>query len=109
MIAPRVAASRAGDGLPIPHLSELACSLAAIKQHGLRPSFTRAVWQLRLPFASIERHELEPLFLAASIKIHRTLRMSPAMAAGVTDRLWDVNDLVALWESYEQRRAERAA
>ncbi len=43
------------------------------------------------------------------IKIHRTLRMSPAMAAGVTDRLWDVNDLVALWESYEQRRAERAA
>jgi hypothetical protein len=43
------------------------------------------------------------------IKIHRTLRMSPAMAAGVTDRLWDVNDLVALWEAYEQRRAERAA
>ena len=40
------------------------------------------------------------------IKIHRTLRMSPAMAAGVTDRLWNVEDLVALWESYE-RRAER--
>ncbi len=39
------------------------------------------------------------------IKIHRTLRTSPAMAAGVTDRLWDVADLVALWESYEQRRA----
>jgi len=42
------------------------------------------------------------------IKIHRTPRMSPAMAAGVTDRLWDVSDLVALWEQYE-RRAERAA
>jgi IS1 family transposase len=42
------------------------------------------------------------------IKVHRTLRMSPAMAAGVTDHLWDVQDLVALWESYE-RRAGRAA
>jgi hypothetical protein len=42
------------------------------------------------------------------IKIHRTLRMSPAMTAGVTDRLWKVSDLVALWESYE-REAEKAA
>src|SRR6266404_2864616 len=48
-------------------------------------------------------------FVYNFIKIHRTLRMSPAMAAGVTDRLWDVNDLVALWEAYEQRRAERVA
>ena len=35
------------------------------------------------------------------IQIHRTLRCSPAMAAGVTGKLWDVKDLVALWESYE--------
>jgi len=48
-------------------------------------------------------------FVYNFIKIHRTLRMSPAMAAGVTDRLWDVNDLVALWEAYEERRAERVA
>jgi IS1 family transposase len=42
------------------------------------------------------------------IKIHRTLRVTPAMAAGVTDRLWDVEDLVAAWEASE-RRLERAA
>ena len=30
------------------------------------------------------------------------------MAAGVTDRLWEVHDLVALREAYERRRAERA-
>jgi IS1 family transposase len=39
------------------------------------------------------------------IKIHRTLRVSPAMAAGVTDRLWSVSDLVDLWESEEVKRA----
>src|ERR1700693_5874099 len=43
------------------------------------------------------------------IKIRRTLRTSPAMAAGVTDRLWSVEDLVALSEGYEQRREQRAA
>jgi IS1 family transposase len=36
------------------------------------------------------------------IKIHRTLRVSPAMAAGVTDHLWSVSDLVDLWESKEK-------
>jgi IS1 family transposase len=35
------------------------------------------------------------------IQIHRTIRMSPAMAACVTHKLWNVHDLVALWESYE--------
>ena len=43
-----------------------------------------------------------------SIKIHRTLRVSPAMAAGVTDHPWSVSDLVDLWEEYE-RGLERAA
>src|ERR1035438_9768858 len=42
------------------------------------------------------------------IKINRTLRTTPAMAAGVTNRLWDVADLVTAWESWE-RRGERAA
>jgi len=47
-------------------------------------------------------------FASNFIKIHRTLRVTPAMAAGVTDKLWDVGDLVSLWESYEAR-GQRAA
>jgi IS1 family transposase len=30
------------------------------------------------------------------VRIHQTLRVAPAMAAGVTDRLWDVSDIIAL-------------
>jgi IS1 family transposase len=43
------------------------------------------------------------------IKIHRTLRVTPAMAAGVTTRLWEVEDLVALWEARERNAEQRAA
>lgn len=39
------------------------------------------------------------------ISVHGALRMSPAMAAGVTPKLWDVEDLVSLWESYERAEA----
>lgn len=41
------------------------------------------------------------------IKIHRTLRVTPAMAAGVTDHLWDAGNLVGLLEAEEM--AKRAA
>ena len=42
------------------------------------------------------------------IRIHSTLRVTPAMAAGVTNRLWEVADVVALLEA-EERDTPRAA
>jgi hypothetical protein len=39
------------------------------------------------------------------IKIHRSLRMTPAMAAGVTNRLLDVSNLVALLVESESTKA----
>lgn len=32
------------------------------------------------------------------VRIHKTLSVTPAMAAGVTDRLWELRDLVELEE-----------
>ena len=39
------------------------------------------------------------------IKIHTSLRVTPAMAAGVTTRLFDVSDLVALLIEAESKKA----
>jgi hypothetical protein len=45
-------------------------------------------------------------FAYHSIKIHRKLRVTPAMAAGLTDRLWEGGDLFGLLEA-EGREQER--
>ena len=35
------------------------------------------------------------------VRIHKTLRVTPAMAAGITDRLSEISDIVALIEAKE--------
>jgi IS1 family transposase len=35
------------------------------------------------------------------VRIHQTLRVTPAMAAGVTDKLWEVTDIVEMLEQWE--------
>ncbi len=37
------------------------------------------------------------------VRIHKTLRVTPAMAAGIADRLWEIGDIVALIEKAESR------
>ena len=36
------------------------------------------------------------------VRIHQTLRVTPAMAAGATDRLWSIEDIVRLLEKVEE-------
>jgi hypothetical protein len=35
------------------------------------------------------------------VRIHQTLEVTPAIAAGVTDKLWEMEDLVAMLEQWE--------
>ena len=43
------------------------------------------------------------------VRIHQTLRVTPAMQAGVTERLWDLNDIVAVVEAWEaDQKAENS-
>ena len=56
----------------------------------------------------IENHEAAVAlnyFVYNFIKIHRTLRTTPAMAAGVTSTLWEGSDLVALLVESEFQKA----
>jgi IS1 family transposase len=43
------------------------------------------------------------------VKVHSKLRMSPAMAAGVADRLWDIGDIVKLVEAAESKPGKRGS
>jgi hypothetical protein len=42
------------------------------------------------------------------VRLHQTLKVSPAMAAGVTDRLWEMVDVVDVLDAIEAKR-KRAA
>lgn len=41
------------------------------------------------------------------VRIHKTLRCSPAMAAGVTDRLWELEDIAALIDAAASKPGRR--
>lgn len=51
-------------------------------------------------------HSLALYFLYYNfVRIHKTLKVAPAMAAGVSDRLWGMEDIVALIDARNERRA----
>jgi hypothetical protein len=43
------------------------------------------------------------------VKIHKAHRLTPTMAAEITDKLWSVEDIVALVEAAEPKSAKRGA
>ena len=43
------------------------------------------------------------------VRIHSKLRVTPAMAAGVTDRLWEIADIAALIEAREEAPKKRGS
>jgi hypothetical protein len=41
------------------------------------------------------------------VRIHKTLRTTPAMAANVTKRLWEIGDIVDVLEAWEANNAKK--
>lgn len=49
-----------------------------------------------------------PLFRSRNLcRIHKSLRTTPAMAAGVTDHVWSVADIVSIIDAAESAPAKR--
>jgi len=55
-------------------------------------------------FASVGQGDLSQFH-----SIHQTLKITPTMAAGVTSRLWEMNDIVDVLEPWEAKGERPAA
>jgi hypothetical protein len=69
-----------------------------VRMHPRR--FTR----LTNAFSKIENHAHSVAMFAMYynvVRIHKTLRTTPAMAAGITSRLWEIGDIVGVLEAWE--------
>jgi hypothetical protein len=66
---------------------------------------TRRFTRLTNAFSKkVENHALSVALFAMYynfVRIHKTLRVTPAMAAGVTDKLWEIGDVVKALEKWE--------
>jgi hypothetical protein len=52
----------------------------------------------------VENHALSVALFAMYynfVRIHKTLRVTPAMAAGMTEKLWEIDDVVKVLEDWE--------
>src|SRR5258705_1812257 len=60
------------------------------------------------PIAMTREQEMAIHFMHYNfVRIHQTLRITPAMAAGVTTKLWDLTDMVRVIEDWETARSAK--
>jgi hypothetical protein len=68
--------------------------------------FTRLTYAFSKKLAN-HMHALSIYFTHYNfVRIHQTLRVPPAMAAGVTTTLWSLEDIVRIVDEWEARQKE---
>ena len=86
-------------------LVAIFCGLRGSELRGLRWMHTRRFTRLTNGFSKkVENHAhsvaLFPMYYNF-VRVHKTLRVTPAMAANVTKRLWEMSDVVDTLEAWE--------
>ncbi len=63
---------------------------------------SRSVPRAREDGAANHAHAVAIYFMHYNfVRIHQTLMVTPAMVAGVTDRLWEMSDMVKVLEEWD--------
>jgi IS1 family transposase len=91
------------EGNPDP--AHVSTSYAERQNLTMRMSIRRFTRLTNAFSKKIEKHALSVAFHYMHYnfaRIHKTLRISPAMAAGVTDKLWSVADIVTMIDASEK-------
>ncbi len=104
---PLVMWRRSGD-FPHPHLSHWISLIPPCSWRPPRPSIRHNILHRLLTprwnhAYAVALHMMYYNF----VRIHSTLRVAPAMAAGVSDRLWEIGDIVKLVEDAEAKPGKR--
>src|ERR1700731_3570244 len=88
-----------------PDMKHVSTSFAERQNLTMRMSIRRFTRLTNAFSKKIEKHALSVALHYMHYnfaRIHKTLRISPAMAAGVTDKLWSVADIVAMIDAGEK-------
>jgi hypothetical protein len=84
-------------------LFERAAEINGIGIHVLRGAQQPSWRMTRLTNAFAHATALH-FFYYNLVRVHQTLKVSPAMAAGITSRLWEIGDMVNVLVAFENRR-----
>lgn len=104
--------AKKNEKLGAPDMAHVSTSYVERSNLSMR-TFMKRFTRLSLGFSKKIEHHAYMVALYTVwynfIKMHKTLRMTPAMAAGVSDKLMDMSDLVALMDANASAPAKRGA
>jgi len=108
---PKCVGTRREEIIGFPKVDDISTSYVERQNLSMRMAmrrFTRLTNAFSKKVANHE-HAIAIYFMHYNfVRIHQTLRCTPAMEAGVTDRLWSMGDLVGVLEEWEARQLPKA-